>query len=145
LKGLGILSGAELAGERLTVPYETKDQEDEHSCFSDNTQQDILYDTLGVASVVRGRYVRTNGGHVEGTGLADLLARVDPAVAQRLTREVEVSVAAARLVPSPFDRSILGTDAAPGRVAIKSLITALRAQADFIAQAGAALGLKLNF
>src|SRR5262245_9144447 len=27
LKGLGILSGAELAGERLTVPYETKEQE----------------------------------------------------------------------------------------------------------------------
>jgi putative iron-regulated protein len=29
LKGAGILSGAELAGERLTVPYETKEQEDE--------------------------------------------------------------------------------------------------------------------
>jgi putative iron-regulated protein len=145
LKGVGILSGSELAGERLTVPYETKEQEDEHSCFSDNTQQDILYDTLGIESVVRGRYVRTNGEQVEGTSLTDLLARVDPAVAQRLTREVEVSVAAARLVPSPFDRSILGTDAAPGRIAIKSLITALRAQADSIAQAGAALGLKLNF
>jgi putative iron-regulated protein len=89
--------------------------------------------------------VRTSGEPVEGTGLADLLARVDPAIAQRLTREVEASVAAARLVPSPFDRSILGTDAAPGRVAIKRLITALRAQSDSIARAGAVLGLKLNF
>jgi putative iron-regulated protein len=145
LKGVGILSGSELAGERLTVPYETKEQEDEHSCFSDNTQQDILNDTVGIESVVRGRYVRTGGEPVEGTSLTDLLARVDPAIAQQLTREVEASVAAARMVPSPFDRSILGTDAAPGRVAIKSLITALRAQADSIAQAGAALGLKLNF
>src|SRR5262245_18843097 len=43
LKGVGILSGSELAGERLTVPYETKEQEDEHSCFSDNTQRDLLF------------------------------------------------------------------------------------------------------
>ena len=34
---------------------------------------------------------------------------------------------------------------APGRIAVKRLIVALRAQADSIAQAGAALGLKLNF
>ena len=58
LKGIGILSGAELAGERLTVPYETKEQEDEHSCFSDNTQRDIVYDALGIQNVVLGRYVR---------------------------------------------------------------------------------------
>src|SRR5262249_43064108 len=47
VKGIGILSGSELAGERLTVPYETKDQEDEHSCFSDNTHQDFIDDVLG--------------------------------------------------------------------------------------------------
>ena len=37
LTGLGSLSGAELAGERMAVAYDNKDQEDEHSCFSDNT------------------------------------------------------------------------------------------------------------
>ena len=61
LKGAGILSGAELAGERLTVPYETKEQEDEHSCFSDNTHRDIVYDVLGIQNVFLGRYVRTSG------------------------------------------------------------------------------------
>jgi putative iron-regulated protein len=145
LKGIGILSGSELAGERLTVPYETKEQEDEHSCFSDNTQRDIVNDAIGIESVVRGRYTRTGGLHVDGASLIDLLAHVDPATAQRLTQEVAASVAAARRVPEPFDRSILGTDAASGRVAVKSLITALRAQADTVAQAGAALGLRLNF
>ena len=58
LKGIGILSGAELAGERLTVPYETKEQEDEHSCFSDNTHNDLVYDALGIENVIAGRYVR---------------------------------------------------------------------------------------
>jgi len=48
-------------------------------------------------------------------------------------------------VPGPFDKAILGIDTAPGRMAVKHLIDALRAQADSIAHAGAALGLKLNF
>ena len=67
LKGAGILSGAELAGERLTVPYETKEQEDEHSCFSDNTHADIVYDALGIQNVFLGRYVRVSGERIEGT------------------------------------------------------------------------------
>jgi putative iron-regulated protein len=58
---------------------------------------------------------------------------------------MRASVAAARAVPAPFDRAILGTDTAPGRIAVKTLIRALRAQADAIAKAGGVLGLKLNF
>lgn len=145
LKGIGILSGSELAGERLTVPYETKEQEDEHSCFSDNTHQDVLYDAVGIESVVVGRYVRTNGERLEGASLVDLLARVEPTLSRLLALQVGASVAAARRLPAPFDRSILGTAGAPGRVAVKALITALRAQADSIARAGTVLGVTLNF
>jgi putative iron-regulated protein len=160
LKGLGILSGAELAGERLTVPYETKEQEDEHSCFSDNTQQDILNNTLGLQNVFLGRYRRTGGiwspgssdpgtsetaAHYDGRGVRDLLAHVDPTLGRALEQQVEATVAAARAVPAPFDRAIEGTDAAPGRVAVKRLIVALRLQSDSIARAGKALGLELNF
>ena len=145
LKGVGILSGSELAGERLTVPYETKDQEDEHSCFSDNTHEDIVNDIVGIENVFTGQYLTASGERIHGHGLRDLLARVNPALARTLGREIAASVAAARAVPAPFDRAILGTDAAPGRVAVRKLITALRAQADSIAEAGAVLGAKLNF
>jgi putative iron-regulated protein len=145
LKGAGILSGAELAGERLTVPYETKEQEDEHSCFSDNTHRDLVFDVLGIENVFLGRYVRPSGERVEGKSLRDLLARVDPVLAATLEREMETSVAASKAVPPPLDRAIQGIDTVPGRVAVKRLITALRAQADSIAQAGAVLGLRLNF
>ncbi len=145
LKGAGILSGAELAGERLTVPYETKEQEDEHSCFSDNTHRDIVFDVIGIQNVFLGRYVGSSGEHLEGKSLRDLLARVDPLLAATLERQMEASVAASKMVPAPFDRAIQGIDTAPGRVAVKRLISALRAQADSIAQAGAVLGLRLNF
>src|SRR5262249_48788433 len=145
VKGIGILTGSELAGERLTVPYETKDQEDEHSCFSDNTHRDLLFDIVGIRNVYLGRYVRANGESIGSRGLADLVERVNPALAAKLARQMDASLAAAKALPPPFDRAIRGTDSAPGRVAVKALITALRAQASSIAEAGAALGLKLNF
>jgi putative iron-regulated protein len=145
LKGVGILAGSELAGERLTVPYETKEQEDEHSCFSDNTQQDLLYDAIGIDNVLTGRYVRPNGEKVEGRGVIALVASANPALARQLAEQSAAAVAAARLVPAPFDRAILGRDEAPGRVAVKALINALRAEADSIARVGAALGVKLTF
>ena len=53
-RGLGVLTGPELAGERLTVAYETKDQEDEHSCFSDNTHNDLVYNVIGIQNVSPG-------------------------------------------------------------------------------------------
>jgi putative iron-regulated protein len=144
LKGAGILAGTELAGERLTVPYETKEQEDEHSCFSDNTQQDVLYDTIGLENVLSGRYTRSSGERLEGRGLIDLMAVIDPTLSRQLAQQSAAAVAAARLVPAPFDRAILGNDEAPGRRAVKTLIDALRAEADSIARAGAAIGVKLS-
>ena len=145
VKGIGILSGSELAGERLTVPYETKEQEDEHSCFSDNTHRDVIYDVLGIENVFLGRYTQLNGERVEGRSLRELLARINPELSRGLTHRIEESLAAARAVPPPFDRAILGADNEPGRMAVKKLIVALRAQSDSIAEAGVALGLRLNF
>jgi putative iron-regulated protein len=144
LQGIGILSGSELAGERLTVAYETKEQEDEHSCFSDNTDRDVLYNIAGIRNVFLGRYAGSRG-QIQGPALRDLLSKVDPSLADRLTRLIDESISAADAVPGPFDRAILGRDTAPGRVAVKKLIAALRTQADSIARAGAVLGLKLSF
>lgn len=144
LKGAGTLAGPELAGERLTVAYETKEQEDEHSCFSDNTHNDFLYDALGLENVWLGRYRRTSGEVISGPGLRDLLQRVDPALAAQLTTQTAAGVAAARAIPAPFDQAIIGPDTAPGRQAVKHAIASFRAISDSFAKAGGALGLKLR-
>jgi putative iron-regulated protein len=145
LKGAGILTGSELAGERLTVAYETKEHEDEHSCFSDTTSRDVLHDAMGIENVFRGRYRRLSGDEITGPSVLDLLRRVDAALATTLDRQIAASVSAAGAVPTPFDRAIAGADSAPGRIAVKAVINALRAQADSIAHAGVVLGLALNF
>jgi putative iron-regulated protein len=144
LKGIGSLSGPELAGERLTVPYETKEQEEEQSCFSDNTRDDLVNDALGIRNVYLGRYESIGGKKIEGAGMHELLLRVDPAFAGKLAGQIETSLACTRQIPHPFDQAILGTDAAPGRIAIKRAINSLQTQSDLIAAAAKLLAIKLN-
>ena len=73
ITGIGELSRGELAGERMTVAYEARSQEDEHSCFSDNTTADIVGNARGIQMVFTGNY-----GMVSGTGVRDLVAISDP-------------------------------------------------------------------
>jgi putative iron-regulated protein len=144
LKGLGSLSGPELSGERLTVAYQTKEQEDEHSCFSDTTHLDVQYDALGIENIYFGRYVRTDGTRVVGSGIHDLLTKEQPALAATLSGQIRESVRAARAIPSPFDQVVLGADTTPGRQAVRQAIKAFQYQADTIAKVAAALGIPLN-
>jgi len=144
LKGIGALSGPELAGERLTVPYETKEQEEEQSCFSDNTRDDLVNDALGIQNLFLGRYESVTGKKIVGPGVYDLLLRVDPAFARKLGDQIETSLACTRQIPQPFDQAIQGTDAAPGRIAVKRAIASLQTQSDLIANAAKVLGIRLN-
>lgn len=144
LRGMGSLSGAELAGERMDVAYMTKEQEDEHSCFSDTTTQDQLHDAIGIRNVYLGRYERSDGTIVAGPSLSELVAARDPALDARMREQLDASVTAIGAIPGPFDQAILGADDAPGRVAIRAAIDALRAQTRTTADIAALLGVTLN-
>lgn len=145
IKGMGALSGPELAGERLTVAYATKAQENEHSCFSDNTVADLTDDALGIQNVCLGHYDRTSGGGpVRGAGLCAAVATRAPALAERLRTTIAASITKVRAIPRPFDQAILGDDAAPGRVAVQAAIVALEAQARTLAEVAAAYDLRLT-
>ena len=141
LTGIGELSRGELAGERMTVAYEERSQEDEHSCFSDNTTSDIVANALGVQIVLNGDF-----GAVSGPGVLDLIEDSDPDLASRLRAEVAQSVASARTIPVPFDQS-LRTDIpndAPGRQAILATIESLGMQTDSIVAAADSLGVRID-
>jgi putative iron-regulated protein len=141
LKGLAQLSGPELSGERMTVPYETKSQENEHSCFSDSTGRDLLGNARGVENVCLGRYQRADGRSVQGDGICALVRRSDPVLGQQLEATIRESVRRVEAIPQPFDQAILGDDGAPGRVALRAAIGSLQKQAELIEAARARLGL----
>ncbi len=139
LLGMGSLSGAELAGERMGVAYETREQEDEHSCFSDNTHRDIFANALGIENVYLGRF-----GSMTGPSLGELVASRDPELDRKLRDQLAASVAAMAAIPAPFDSAIQAPDGDPARVAIADAIAALKAQTATIAEVAAALDITLN-
>ncbi len=100
----------------MTVAFESKDQEDEHSCFSDNTNADVVNDLRGI------RMVYT------GAGPGDDAA--DPAEPQRRSCErpirswpatvseaLDASLAKAQSFPAPFETMIAAPKASPADTA----------------------------
>ena len=142
LVGLGSLSRGELAGERLEVALNSQDQEDEHSCFSDNTHRDASTNAKGIQNVWLGTYKRTDGSLVSGPSLRDLTALTDPALADKTSQQIASSVAAAEAIQAPFDREILGAKDAPGRQRIQTTIASLTQQSKDLVAAASAVGIK---
>ncbi len=142
LTGMAVLSSAELAGERMQVALDNKDQEDEHSCFSDNTHRDIATNALGIRNVLLGQYKRLDGTIVNGPGIKDLVADKDAPLAQKLIADFNAGVAASEAIQAPFDQEISGKKDAPGRKRTQAAIAALKAQTQTLVKAARTLGIK---
>ena len=95
LTGLIVLAGFETAGERLQAALDAGDQEEEHSCFADNTHNDMLYDVVGIQNVWTGRYTRLDDSVVSGTSISDVVRAVNAELADQIDAQVGVAVAAA--------------------------------------------------
>ena len=141
ITGIGEMSRGELAGERMTVAYEARSQEDEHSCFSDNTISDIVANAAGVQRVYSGDY-----GSVSGPGVKELIAARDQELADQLEAEIDRSVYLARSIPAPFDSQLVEglSDASPGRKAVLDTIVALENQTDTIVSAAQKVGITIS-
>jgi putative iron-regulated protein len=140
MRGMGALSAFELAGERMAVAYETQDQEDEHSCFSDNTNADMVGDLVGIRRV----YLADHPAVAGRASISDLVAEVDPVLDAQLRSELDTSLALTRGFAVPFEQLILGPDTTPGRQALLAAIEAVEDQGTTIQRAARALGLKIS-
>jgi len=116
LKGIGALAATELPKERMNNAYETKDQEEEHSCFSDTTNQDLANNAQAIENVYLGRY-----GTVTGPSIADLVK-----------------------TKAPFDNAILGADDSDGRKKIKASIDSCAVVKNDIQAIAGVLGVQIN-
>jgi putative iron-regulated protein len=120
LTGMSMLSGFELASERLAVAYDTRNQEDEHSCFSDTTHLDLCYNIKGIQNVWRGEFQA-----VRGPGIRKLAEAAAPALAAEITRNLDQCLLLAEGIPVPFDQAVRGEEDAPGRIKILECIESL--------------------
>jgi putative iron-regulated protein len=138
-RGIGALSSGELAGERMNVAFETKDQEDEHSCFSDNTDADIRNNASGIRMV----YL-ADGAGVTGPSLSSLVAAVDPALDTKIKTELDTSVELASNFPATFEKMIQADSSDPINQAFLAAIESIEGQGDDLAAAAAALGISIS-
>jgi putative iron-regulated protein len=125
----------------MEVALNSQDQEDEHSCFSDNTHRDIVNNALGMENVWLGRYLRRDGSTLQGASLRDLVTTKDSALAERLTKQMANTVASAQAIQAPFDREIIGNKDAPGHQRIQKTIDSLVQQSKDLVAAATALGI----
>lgn len=161
LTGMGTLSEGELAGERIQIAFSANSQEDEHSCFSDNTHRDIWLNAEGVSNSFYGKYagydhdldpttpnqVSTGNTAVDGYGIDKYLTEIgltsivtDTKAALDLTETNYKAIDDSARAGSPFDVLIMEANRTAESDVAKT-ITSLNAQARLLQTAADKLGL----
>jgi putative iron-regulated protein len=126
ITGMYGLAALETGGERLQDALESGNQEQEHSCFSDNTHRDMIQNAVGIQNVWDGSYETEDGETISGKGIKDIVADYDADLAEKLDGLIEDSVKAANDLDVPFDNAS-ALDNADGREKIEDLVVALQA------------------
>ena len=140
--GMGRLTKGELASERLAAAVKSGDQEDEHSCFSDNTHRDHRMNLQGVINIIKGSFYSKN---VDGTstsfvgnkGLKDVVAEINKATADDLLSKYQAALKDIEAIKIPFDQAIK-TDVPKINTAVNNLGVAATA----LQKATTAIGVK---
>jgi putative iron-regulated protein len=104
------LGNNELAGERMFVAYQSQNQEDEHSCFSDNTDKDLVLNATGIQNLIEGSYTTVDGTKITGASLYHIIKNDYSDDAEALKSNVDESVSIIKTIPHPFDQAIVNQD-----------------------------------
>ncbi|CAN5273890.1 imelysin family protein [soil metagenome] len=133
--GMAVLAGFELMSERMAVALDSGDQEDEHSCFSDTTHQDFVYDLKGIETVWTGTYP-----NAAGPGMRGLVARLDKALAAEVDGLFADASAKTAQLGDPWDKVLASKPGSQGRKDGEAAVEALGKLADGLKRAGNKLG-----
>lgn len=129
LTGPATLAAFELGAERVGVPLASRLEEDEQSCFSDNTHRDIAANVESLGLVLEG-----------DAATPGLLAALDATpgadIRDRLARVRRLAYA----IPAPFDAILLAPDGDPRRHTLQALAAELIGLAGAIQRAAVSAG-----
>jgi putative iron-regulated protein len=128
INGMAILAGYEFMSQRVAVALDSGDQEDEHSCFSDNTKQDFVHDLVGIKAVW------------EQAKLSELVASQDPALAKRIDGLLADTATKIDALGTPWDSVLAAPKDSKARQDAETVVVSLQALADGLKQAGNKLG-----
>lgn len=147
-EAMGRLGFGELAGERTNIALLNDSQEDEHSCFSDNTHRDIVLNAKGIQNSFLGVYQRIDGSVFEGAGVDDyLISKGEVDLANQLRAAYEATAIRTLVIDAeakagtPFD---LQLQILSKQVQIRAVVSALSQQTEILEAALAALDITVG-
>ena len=136
---LATLSAFEMSSERMAVALDSGEQEDEHSCFSDTTYQDFVYNAQGIYNVYVGDYK-----NYKGKGFDELLARLNPTLNRQIIASLDKTKEAIGNIDRPFDQVLASPPGSDRRQQVEKAIDALEDQAEIFQQLGNVLGINVE-
>jgi len=136
---LATLSAFEMSSERIAVALDSGNQEDEHSCFSDTTHQDFVFNAQGIYNVYLGDYK----GY-KGKGFDELLAQVNPGLNRQIIAALDKTKGSISNINQPFDQVLASTIGSPEREEAEIAINDLEDQAEMFQQVGTVLGIDVE-
>lgn len=136
INSISELSRSELAIERMAVALQNQDQEDEHSCFSDNTHRDIRLNLEGIANVYRATFTG-----VSGPSIQDLVAEADADLGAELDALLATAISTVDDTAVPFDFAIVGGVNSAEGAKVQAAVEALVAFGDKLLESKTALGI----
>jgi putative iron-regulated protein len=138
-RGLTDMHISELYYERLLDPYVTMDRKDEESCFSESTYTDLLANATGVADTYQGRY-----GSRAGASIADLLAAIDPALADQIDQQIQATLVGIQAIPQPFDHTVIAAPTSDDHKKLDAAVQTFWPMQDLYRQMAMKLGIVIN-
>ena len=141
LTGIATLAGFELSSERIATALDSGDPEDEHSCFSDQTHEDIRANFNGIKNVYLGMGLNSK---IFSPSVAELLREKNPSLHKDIMALLEKTSNSIDNITIPFDKMLSEPKNGSGRMAAEETVSNLIVIAEYIKKAGNDLNWNVN-
>ena len=133
LTGIATLAGFELSSERIATALDSGDPEDEHSCFSDQTHNDVKANFNGIINVYLGKGLN---GESFSPSISEFVAKNNLKLHENILEIINETNISINNITVPFDKMLSEPKNGPGREAAEKTVSNLLVLAKNFKEAG---------
>ena len=133
LTGIATLAGFELSSERIATALDSGDPEDEHSCFSDQTHNDVKANFNGIINVYLGKGLN---GESFRPSISEFVAKNNIKLHENILEIINETNISINNITVPFDKMLSEPKNGPGRQAAEKTVSNLLVLAKNFKEAG---------
>ena len=133
LTGIATLAGFELSSERIATALDSGDPEDEHSCFSDQTHNDVKANFNGIKNVYLGKGL--NGKSFKPS-ISEFVMENDIKLHENIMQVINTTTDTINNITGPCDKMLSEPKNGLGRQAAEKTVSNLLVLAENFKEAG---------